>query len=223
MIATFRAFALLASLAAGPEDPPRLPLSLADDETELRGDEESRPLQDGGIDLATALQSGVQRPSGPTRPLFGRVEGDLFAGAVMFDSTFEAGIDGCGGVLLRVPTPWFPTGNFGIFAEGLVAHISRDAPGVSNTSGMFYGFGGGVDYTILRQENWWLMAQAGGTYLMFNKISEAQDGFGALVGVMAGIHLMRRETRYSFTLNPQFAWDGNDWILFANVGFLMRF
>ena len=223
MISTLHALALLASLSAGPGDTgdPALPRSLADDLAP--DDEESRAFIEGRSDFAGALQSGIQRSSGPSKPLFGRVEADVFVGAAMFDPTFKAGADWCVGVLGRVPTPWFPTGNFGIFAEGMVSHISRDAPGIPNTSGMFYGFGGGVDYTIVRQETWWLAAQAGGTYLLFNNISEARDGFGALVGVIAGFQFIRRDTRYAITVNPQFTWDGTDWILFANVGFLMRF
>ena len=70
---------------------------------------------------------------------------------------------------------------------------------------------------------WFLTAQAGTLYATFGDIPGLVDGWGGMAGVMAGLHWVKRETRFAITLNPQWATTGTDWMLFVNVGFHIRF
>lgn len=219
---TFCAFTLLASFLAG-QDLPR----------ELGDEREVRAEDAGGIDELEFADSAVrlplvlgdpQVPRAAARGFFGRVEGNAFLGVAIPGSNFEAGATWTAGVLGRLPAPGLPTGRFGIFGQGLISYLDRDLPSFySDLSGSFYTFTVGLDFKLFQDETWWLLAQAGGVYAYFGGIAGLENGFGGELGLQAGIHFIRRNTQTSITLNPQFIYDGKDWILFANVGLHLQF
>ncbi len=153
-----------------------------------------------------------------------RVEMNLFLGAVVFDGDFESDPFASGGLMLRVPTPFLPTGRFALFGEFFVSKMERDLdPFFEDTEGVVLGGALGLDFSLYRSEEWFLLAQAGGVYITFGDIVETDDGFGVLVGAMAGLHPIRRDTRYALTINPQWAFDGDNWLLLIHAGLTLRF
>ena len=189
-----------------------LPRSLAEDLSPAAEDSVFTELSDP--------QARAARP-----PLFGRPEINFFGGAVMYSSGFESKstVSGGGGVLLRSPTAWLPTGKFGVWGEFEFTHLSRDlTPPRDNMSGNVYAFAVGADYTFLRTDVWFIMAQAGTVYVAYGDIVGVKDGWGGLAGAVLGFYWVKRDTRFAITINPQFATTGSDWILLVNVGAQFR-
>lgn len=181
---------------------------------------------DPTLDLPTSLSLAEPDPQagraaeGPSN----RVEINVFLGAVVFDGDFDSDPFASGGVMLRIPTPFLPSGRFPLFGEAFVSKMERDVdPLLDDNEGVFFGGGLGLDFQLYRSPDWFLLAQGGGVYISFGDIIETDDGFGGLLGLMAGFHPLRRDTRYAITINPQWTFDGDNWLLFIHAGLNIRF
>ncbi len=149
-----------------------------------------------------------------------RLEVNVFAGGVVFEGDFESDPFASGGLMLRLPL----FGRVGLFAEGLASKMDRDLePPRQNMDGMFYGAAFGFDFSLVRNQSWYLMAQGGTIYLTFGDITGVDDGWGGVAGLVAGFHWIKRDPRYAITINPQWAYDGEDWLLFVHLGLNYRF
>lgn len=161
------------------------------------------------------------RPAPPSGPFvdFSGSEINPFAGAVLFSGEFEGDADYAVGAMFRVPVPGLLNGNFGAFVEILVSHLQRDLdPEPETPDGMFYGFGTGADYTFVKGKTGFVRGQLGLLYASFGDISGVDDGVGALVGAVGALHWFSQRFDVWFTLNPQLAYDGDDWMLFTLIG-----
>lgn len=200
---------LVAALAAGDGEVP-LPERLALEESEAAAEAE------GALPLALS-EPQAARPSQ-------RLEASVFAGGVVFEGDFESDPFASGGAMLRLPTPWLFSSRLGLFAEFLVSKMERDLePPRENMDGVFYGAAFGADFALYRSTTWYLLAQAGTIYLTYGDITGVDDGWGGVGGLVLGLHWIKRDPRYAITINPQWAFDGDDWLLFLHAGLSMRF
>ncbi len=147
-----------------------------------------------------------------------RTEFQPFVGAIAFSSEFEADPTLSAGLLLRVPTSLFD-GRIGLWGEAAVSRIERDLPFYQpDKEGNFFLFGGGFDYEVAHGDVFFLRAQVGALYSYFNDVNQVENGFGAVAGLSFGWHWIRFTRNVYMTLNPQLAFDGEDWMLLLNVG-----
>ena len=146
-----------------------------------------------------------------------------FAGFTAFSSAFKANPSWAVGVSARVPVPGIP-GNWGIFAEAFVAYINRDLPFYyNNRSGTWIGAEVGGDYTFIRDNIWYLRAQAGILYAYWNKINALDNGVGGLAGIQAGFYWIKHNQNAVVTITPQLSYDGKNWIGIFTLGFSYDF
>lgn len=187
-------------------------------------------LIDSGPSLAAVEPQGT-RPAGQKSPAatkpfvdFTRIEFMPFIGGVHFSGEFEADPSFSAGLHVRVPMPGILNGNFGAFTEFLFSTLERDLdPPHDDNEDNFYCFALGADYTFVRNTTWLVAAQLGAVYVTYGDIVAVDDGVGLLAGVVAGVHLFGPKTNVWITYNPQFAWDGDDWMLFHHLGVLFSF
>ena len=207
----------LDAMAADAETSTDLPtrLLLASEPFELP---ETRPLS-----LAEAGPQGRPPKDRPGFIDFSHFEMGGYVGVVAFSSDFEADPSFVAGITARVPVPGIP-GNWGIFAQAFVSYVSRDLPFYyDNKSGTWYGAEVGGDFTFIRDEVWYLRAQAGILYANWNGVNALDDGVGLLLGVQIGFYWIRHNQNAVVTINPQFSYDGSNWLGFFTIGFSYDF
>jgi hypothetical protein len=108
--------------------------------------------------------------------------------------------------------------------EVIGAGLERDLdPPRENMKGTVLSFAAGADYTLVRGRTTLLMAQVGAIYATFGDVVAVDDGPGLLVGLVGGLHWFRQDTKIWITYNPQFAFDGDDWMLFHHLGVVIGF
>ncbi|HVE39136.1 MAG TPA: hypothetical protein VNM14_04560 [Planctomycetota bacterium] len=154
---------------------------------------------------------------------FSHFEMGGYAGIAAFSSDFEADPTWVVGVSARVPVPGIP-GNWGIFAQGFISHITRDLPFYyDHRAGSWLGGEVGADYTFVRDDVWYLRAQAGMLYAWWNNVNALDNGIGFLLGVQVGFYWIKHNPNAVVTINPQFSYDGSNWLGFFTVGFSYDF
>lgn len=168
-------------------------------------------------------QDRFRRPS--RRPFFDFEHSELFffLGVTQYSSAFDADPSFAGGVQYRLPLPRL--GGLGVFAEGAFSAVDRglNPAFYDNLEGNFFVFGGGLDYNLVDSERWLLRPQVGALYVRYDDIAGVDDGFGFLLGGMLGVHWVHLGQTVSLVYNPQWLADGDDWILFHNVGINIAF
>jgi hypothetical protein len=196
--------------------PTRMTLwSAAEEEFEI-GD--AHPLS-----LSEFLPQGRQSQHGPPFVDFSHFEMGAFAGVADFSSDFKASATWVVGLSARVPVPGIP-GNWGIFAEGFVSYINRNLPFYyKNKAGTWIGAEVGGDYTFIRDEIWYLRAQAGILYAWWDNVNALDNGFGALGGIQVGFYWIKHNQNAVVTITPQFSYDGKNWIGIFTIGFSYDF
>ena len=154
---------------------------------------------------------------------FSHFEMGGFAGIVAFSSDFEADPTWVAGITARVPVPGIP-GNWGIFAEAFISHITRDLPFYyQHRAGSWFGVEIGADYTFVRDDVWYLRAQAGMLYANWNNVNALDNGIGILLGAQIGFYWIKHNPNAVVTITPQFSYDGSNWLGFFTVGFSYDF
>lgn len=153
-----------------------------------------------------------------------RLEAGLRVGYIFYSSRFHADPAFCGGLFFRLPIPYLwpdieeqnppernpfafgysrpvPVDRFGVFGHLTVATIDRDfKEPLDPVSGDVISIGGGLDYTLVHDDTWRILAQVGLQYTDFGGVTDTQDGWGVILGVAMGMHLTRDIT---LSYNPQ--------------------
>ena len=206
----------LSAFSPPPPDPP-LPTSLAAEVAEAEAD------PDGLFPTLEPAQDRLARSR--RRPFFDFEHSEVFffLGITQYSSAFDADPSFAAGIQYRVPLP--RVGGLGIFAEAAFSAVDR---GLNPTfydklEGNFFVFGGGLDYTLVNSERFLLRPQVGALYVLYDDIAGIDDGFGLLLGGMIGVHWVHLGQTVSLVYNPQWLADGDDWILFHNVGINIAF
>lgn len=147
-----------------------------------------------------------------------------FIGLVDYSSAFKASADFVFGVNTRVPVPGIPLGDWGVWGEIFLGHITRDIPFYyPKREGEWYGVAVGGDYTFLQTEILFLRAQGGVMYAQWNNIHALDNGAGVIVGAEFGWYWIKHYSKASLTINPQLNFDSKNWIGLINFGFSYDF
>jgi hypothetical protein len=181
---------------------------------------ESDRLQ--AISLGDFFPQGRQPHATPVID-FDHFEYGGFLGVADFSSRFKANATWVAGLSARVPVPVIP-GNWGIFAEGFASYISRDIPFYyKNKSGIWFGGELGGDYTFVRDDIWFLRAQAGILYAYWGGVNALDNGIGVLGGAELGFYWIKHNPHAVVTFNPQLTYDGKNWIGLFSIGLGYQF
>jgi len=155
---------------------------------------------------------------------FSKWEVGAFLGLVDYSSAFKAKVDLSFGIDTRIPVPGIPLGEWGVWGEFFVGHITRDIPFYyPKRQGDWYGIAVGGDYTFLRTDLVFLRAQGGIMYAQWNNIHALDNGAGVLVGAEFGWYWIKHYSRASLTLNPQLNFDSKNWVGLIDFGFSYEF
>lgn len=193
------------------EAPAALSLKSLQDEEELRAD---------------YRRAEYRRQPADSRPFFdfSRFELGGFLGVVAYTSDFEADPNGVFGIKGRLPVPGIPLGEWGIWADLFMGYIKRDLPFYYNhRSGNWYGLAVGGDYTLVRDRIWYLRGKVGVLYAHWNDIQALDNGLGLLAGVEIGFYWIRHNDKAVVTLAPEVSFDGDNAMMFLQLGFSVDF
>jgi len=150
------------------------------------------------------------------------------AGVAVFSPKYRAN-PGLGlSVMAHAPLPWLspdndPTGDyFGIFAAASSASIDRNlSPSVDHRRGISSFYTLGLDYSVLRDSTWILIARAGALYAYYDGIADLNSGFGFTLGLSAGIQLSGKT---GLTYSPEFLFGQSGSLIVINtLGLLIQF
>ncbi len=111
---------------------------------------------------------------------------------------------------------------FGVWAQINMAPIKRTiVPTLAKASGLMASLGLGVDYTILRDDTWLLLARLGLEYTTYGGVTDLNDGGQVVVGFTAGLSLSRSIV---LTATPEIMYaKTGDYILLGMVGLALNF
>lgn len=209
-----RRFLDSAALALPEEDadsPLPTSLSLKQDEDELRSDyrradyRRAKPVEkDPIVDFSKFEMGG-------------------YLGIVAYSGDFEADPNYVVGITARLPVSGLP-GEWGVWGSLHLSYIRRDLPFFyRNTHGTWIGFSVGGDFTLLKNDIWYLRPQLGVMYAHWYDIQALDSGMGVLAGLQFGFFWIKGYKKAVVTLTPQLSFDGDNWIGFASVGFSVDF
>ena len=77
-----------------------------------------------------------------------------------------------------------------------------------------------VDFTMIRNRTWLLLAQAGVQYVGITDVASADDGVGFVAGGLGGFALA---DRLRITVNPQVMLGDGDYLYLVSVGLHFSF
>jgi hypothetical protein len=150
------------------------------------------------------------------------LEGNVWAGLLGFSSDYHSDPKFTAGVLVRAPSPLLSRGLFGmkrddlgIYLQAGAGSLDRDVSTPDDTRGSVLLGTLGVDYTIVRNETWMVLAQGGMQYVGVKDVASANDGVGFVVGGLGGFALT---DRLWITFNPQFILGDGDYLYLLSVG-----
>ncbi len=182
--------------------------------------------EDGSLILLLQAPAPPSQEQEPSFVDFEKSEISLMAGAALSSPDFEADMSLCGGVLWHAPAPGMGD-SLGVFAEGFWTNMERDIATLAHPSGGITLVGGGVDYTVHRDWDTFVVGQLGLLYANYCGISDTNSGAGIFAGLNGGVRLGKG---FWFTYNPQFltalvrSQSGEvAWHFFNFFGFLFEF
>ena len=128
----------------------------------------------------------------------------------------------------HAPIPWLnpasdPKGEyFGLYAEAAFSTIDRKlSSSVDHHSGLASYYSLGLDYSIIRDGTWILVARAGGLYAYYGDIHDLSSGFGATMSAVTGIQLSGKT---AITYSPEVLFGKSGSLIFLNtLGFAFQF
>lgn len=131
-------------------------------------------------------------------------------------------------LLAHAPLPWLspasdPTGEyFGVFASVSFATIDRDLSStVDHRKGTALFASIGMDYSLVRDGTWIVLARAGLLYAYYNDIADLNSGPGFMAGLTAGIQITGK---MGLTYSPDFLFgDSGSLIVINTLGLLIQF
>jgi hypothetical protein len=155
------------------------------------------------------------------------LEANGWVGLLGFSSDYDSDPKFAGGVLVRAPSPLLSRGLFGmerddlgIYVQAGAGSLDRDVDTTDDTRGAVLLGTLGVDYTLVRDESWLLLAQAGAQYIGITDVASADDGIGLALGALGGYALT---DRLRLTFNPQFIVGDGDYLYLASLGLHFAF
>jgi len=157
-----------------------------------------------------------------------RLEGNVWAGLLGFSSDYDADPKVAAGVLVRAPSPLLSRGLFGMNRDDLGIYLQagggsldRDVDATTDdTRGAVLLGSLGVDFTVIRDRTWLLLAQAGVQYVGITDVASADDGVGFVAGGLGGFALA---DRLRITVNPQVMLGDGDYLYLVSVGLHFSF
>lgn len=149
-----------------------------------------------------------------------RAEIGVLGGPVGYSEDFQdENHGGGGGGIFHVPTGLIRSVEIGGFIEVIGTQLSRDIEFFrEHPSGNVQALGGGVDVTLRLSPEVYIRGQVGGMHVLFHGIDGAKDGPGLLSGFVLGVRAGKAPAPVWLILNPQFLWDGDDWIFLGMAG-----
>jgi hypothetical protein len=190
----------------------------------------SRVARDPAPDLegqAPSAQASPKSPAAPsgsaTRVLdLDDLEGNAWAGLLGFSGDYHSDPKFAAGVLVRAPSPLLSRGLFGmkrddlgIYLQAGAGSLDRDVNTTDDTRGSVLLGTVGVDYKLVRNETWMLLAQGGLQYVGVKDVASANDGVGFVLGGLGGFALT---DRLWITFNPQFILGDGDYLYLMSLG-----
>jgi len=212
----------LAAFSLGQEAPP-LPREMALDQPAIRPVQD--PAQEEGYPPREPPAAARQNPSFIDLDW---LEIDPGAGVAVFSSKYRTSPSLGLSLMAHAPLPWLspenhPTGEyFGLFAAASFASIDRDlSRSVDHRRGMSSFYSAGLDYSVLRDSTWILVARAGALYAYYDGIADLHSGVGFTLGLTAGIQL---SGKMGLTYNPDFLFGQSGSLIVMNtLGLLIQF
>jgi hypothetical protein len=220
---------LLLGLAAGPDEPEALadlarrigPEALNTEAPVKPQQEDPRPQRP---------DAPVQAPEQASTPWidFDWFELHVRVGMAKFSKQFYIDPSPSFAIEGRAPLPWLsPSSNpdgdyFGAFAEIAFTSIKRTiTPPVDKPSGAMLSMTVGMDYSIIRNTTWMVLARVGIQYATYGGVTDLKDGMGPMAGVTAGLTISRS---VSITISPEYIRGGSgDSIIIGTVGVAIDF
>jgi hypothetical protein len=131
-------------------------------------------------------------------------------------------------VSAHAPLPWLSPASdakgeyFGLFLEAAFATIDRDmSPTIEHRHGTAAFTTLGMDYSVIRDSTWILMARAGVLYAYYGNIAQLNSGVGGTAGAVAGIQI---SGKMSLSYQPEaFFGKGGSLIFLNTVAFSFQF
>lgn len=211
---------LAAGVAAQTDD---LPVRLTLDSPRVERFQEEQPPQD-------PLQEPepLEEEEGAPFVDFDWLEAGPRLGFAVFSEDYETDPSFSASFLARAPMPWLspssdPEGEyFGLFAEIGFTTVDRDIePDLDEPDGVVLFVTVGVDYTVVRNETWLLLAQAGAGYIHYGGVTDLNDGIAPVVALTAGVNL---STGFTVTYSPEILFgNAGDTIFLNSVGLMIDF
>jgi hypothetical protein len=210
--------------AAQAQDEIRLPRTLAEEESQEKPQPES---QEQPQERPTTMPVPAQEEK-PDAGLLNLKALTLngHAGVLVFTSDFKADPAFCGGVQLRVPSPWVSgllssePDRLGFLLDLTGSSIKRDI-GTQNETGGLLLITAGLYGAFYRTESFEAEAELALQYGYFGGVDKVSDGFAAVLGIRGAVNL---GSQFWLTLNPQMAFgDAGSHVYILNAGLDIRF
>ena len=153
----------------------------------------------------------------------GRMEGEAWAGMLMYSEDFESDSMPAGGIAFRAPSPWLSSGSkdFGFFVQITGGQVDRDLIQAKDPSGSVFFFGLGVDYALVDDAPWKVRGQLGIQYEHFGGVTELHDGFALIVGLAGSLDIA---SGVRIGVTPQwYIADAGDWVSAVHFGLSFQF
>jgi hypothetical protein len=199
-----------------------------------REDREPAPALEGQVPPAPASQASPTSSKSPASPRdeatglldLGGLEGNAWAGLLGFSSDYHSDPKFAAGVLVRAPSPLLSglvgmkRDDLGIYLQAGAGSLDRDVDTTDDRRGSVLLGTLGVDYTLIRDKRWLLLAQAGVQYVGITDVASANDGVGFALGGLGGFAV---SDRLWITFNPQIILGDGDYLYLMSLGLHFAF
>jgi hypothetical protein len=152
---------------------------------------------------------------------------NLHIGVVDFSSDFHAKAEVCGGLGVRIPSPFLSTlfgherDRVGFLVDVTGSGISRDITGIQDKSGTLIFATAGLYGTFVRTESFEAQVEVAAQYGYFGGVTNLTNGFAALVGLRGALQL---GDGVWLTLEPEIAiGSAGSRLYFVNAGIDIQF
>jgi hypothetical protein len=147
-------------------------------------------------------------------------------GLLAFSSDFKAKAEFCGGLGLRIPSPFLSTlfgpekDRLGFFLDVTGSGIKRDVVGASSDSGTLIFATAGLYWMFLRSDVIQVELEGAAQYGYFGGVTNLTNGVAGLVGLRGAIEVANG---LWITLEPQITFGRSSQLYFVNAGVDIKF
>lgn len=151
------------------------------------------------------------------------------AGLVVYSGGFEADPEVCASLHLRAPSPWLSRDILGLEDDAVGAFLgvgftSLDRedldPQPEEPDGNVIFAGAGLDYAFFKTDQFLMRAALGLLYASYGSIDEMDSGLSLLLGVAASFNVSEG---VAVNFSPELSISSGDWMLFNQIGLVIRF